>query len=54
MNDTDFFWKDLYENTYLIGNCTTNHRDNGIFIKGCTPVESTIIEIIKEKVNDEK
>ena len=45
---------DLYENTYLVGNCTANHRNNGIFIKGCTPVESTIMEIIKEKVNNVK
>ena len=39
---------DLYEKTFLIGNCTSSHKENGIFIKGCTPVESTIMSIIKE------
>ncbi|MFX1258270.1 MAG: hypothetical protein ACFFAN_10445, partial [Promethearchaeota archaeon] len=44
---------DLYSdasNTYLIGNCTYNQRENGIFIKGCTPVESTILETIKKNL----
>jgi uncharacterized protein (DUF362 family) len=41
---------DLYENTFLIGNCTTNQREKGVFIKGCTPVESTILKIIKEEL----
>ncbi|TFF97280.1 MAG: DUF362 domain-containing protein, partial [Promethearchaeota archaeon] len=31
---------DLYENTFLIGNCTYHTHENGIFIKGCAPVES--------------
>ena len=39
---------DLYEDTFLIGNCTSNNIEKGIFIKGCTPVESTIMRIIKE------
>ena len=41
---------DLYSDTYLIGNCTYNQQENGIFIKGCTPVESTIIKVIKENL----
>ncbi len=41
---------DLYEQTYLIGNCTYEQRENGIFIKGCTPVESTILKVIKENI----
>ncbi|MHA1147049.1 MAG: DUF362 domain-containing protein [Promethearchaeota archaeon] len=41
---------DLYSDTFLIGNCTVDLREDGIFIKGCTPVESTIIRIIKEKL----
>jgi len=41
---------DLYEKTFLIGNCTSNNREKGIFIKGCTPVESTIMRIIKEEL----
>lgn len=41
---------DLYDQTYLIGNCTYNQHESGIFIKGCTPVESTILKIIKENI----
>lgn len=41
---------DLYEDTFLIGNCTSNQRENGVFIRGCTPVESTIMKIIKENI----
>ncbi|MFX1236268.1 MAG: hypothetical protein ACFE8P_00960, partial [Promethearchaeota archaeon] len=42
---------DLYDDTFLIGNCTASFKDKGHFIKGCTPVESTIIETIKEVIN---
>ncbi|MHA1984944.1 MAG: DUF362 domain-containing protein [Candidatus Hodarchaeales archaeon] len=41
---------DLYHDTFLIGNCTSTLEENGTFIKGCTPVESRIFEIIKEKL----
>jgi uncharacterized protein (DUF362 family) len=41
---------DLYSDTFLIGNCTSSQKENGIFIKGCTPVESTILRVIKEKL----
>ena len=41
---------DLYEDTFLIGNCTSNNSEKGIFIQGCTPVESTIMRIIKENI----
>ena len=41
---------DLYSDTYLIGNCTSNQKENGNFIQGCTPVESTILKMIKEKL----
>ena len=36
----------LPENTLCIGNCTARHRDKGIFVKGCPPVESEIIRIV--------
>ena len=42
---------DLYSDTFLIGNCTYEHHENGVFIKGCTPVESTILKKIREKLN---
>jgi len=45
---------DLYEQTYLIGNCTANHKDKGLFIQGCTPVESEIIQEIKRNLNQNK
>ncbi|MFX1312294.1 MAG: DUF362 domain-containing protein [Promethearchaeota archaeon] len=41
---------DLYSDTFLIGNCTSHQKENGTFIQGCTPVESTILKIIREKV----
>ncbi|MHA1439641.1 MAG: DUF362 domain-containing protein [Promethearchaeota archaeon] len=40
---------DIYSDTFLVGNCTSKMREKGVFIKGCTPVESTILRIIKEK-----
>ncbi|MFX1277008.1 MAG: DUF362 domain-containing protein [Promethearchaeota archaeon] len=42
---------DLYMETYLIGNCTANQKNEGIFIQGCTPVESEIIHRIKKNLN---
>ena len=41
---------DLYSDTFLIGNCTYEQHENGTYIKGCAPVESTIMKIIQEKV----
>ncbi|MFX1392481.1 MAG: DUF362 domain-containing protein [Promethearchaeota archaeon] len=45
---------DLYNNTFLIGNCTYDLKEKGIFVKGCTPVESTILEIIKNNLKKNK
>jgi Ni,Fe-hydrogenase III small subunit len=45
---------DIYSDTFLIGNCTFEQSEKGIFIKGCTPVESTILEIIKENLKKKK
>jgi uncharacterized protein (DUF362 family) len=42
---------DVYDETFLIGNCTYEKSESGIFIKGCTPVESTILSTIKESLN---
>lgn len=33
---------DLYGNTFLIGNCTNACKEYGMFIQGCTPVQSVI------------
>lgn len=45
---------DLYENTFLIGNCTYKAHDHGIFIKGCAPVESVILKNIKDVIDSLK
>jgi len=34
---------DLPEDTLLIGNCTSRHREKGIFVPGCPPVGSQIL-----------
>jgi uncharacterized protein (DUF362 family) len=33
-------------NTLCIGNCTSRHRNRGIFIKGCPPVASEILDAL--------
>lgn len=40
--------KDLPENTILIGNCTRAHKKDGVYISGCPPVASSIINGIKD------
>ena len=45
---------DLYEDTFLIGNCTYDQRENGIFIKGCPTVESTILETIENNLKEKE
>jgi hypothetical protein len=37
------------EGTICIGNCTTSHRGDGIFIPGCPPVASQILTTISER-----
>lgn len=37
------------EGTICIGNCTTFHRGDGIFVPGCPPVASQILTIISER-----
>ncbi len=37
------------ENTLLIGNCTIKHKNKGIFVKGCPPVGSEILNAISDK-----
>ena len=39
---------ELPENTILIGNCTRAHKKGGIYISGCPPVASAILNEIKE------
>ena len=38
---------DVPAGTVLIGNCTANKKAQGLFIKGCPPVASDILEAIK-------
>jgi uncharacterized protein (DUF362 family) len=42
---------DLYEPAFLIGNCTACRQNDGIFIKGCAPVESVIRQAIEEHLD---
>ncbi len=42
---------DLYDDMFLIGNCTYEQREKGVFIKGCTPVESKIMKIMRKNLN---
>jgi uncharacterized protein (DUF362 family) len=44
---------DLPIGTLCIGNCTAQHRDRGIFIKGCPPVGSEIIKTISGNPSDD-
>lgn len=37
---------ELPQGTLCIGNCTAQHRDKGMFVKGCPPVGSEIIKTI--------
>ena len=41
---------DLYSDMFLVGNCTSKLNQKGVYIKGCAPVESTILRIISEKL----
>ncbi|MHA1791648.1 MAG: DUF362 domain-containing protein [Promethearchaeota archaeon] len=45
---------DLYTPTFLIGNCTANRKEDGVFIQGCTPVQSTILKTIKEYLSNKE
>ncbi|MHA1340168.1 MAG: DUF362 domain-containing protein [Promethearchaeota archaeon] len=43
---------DLYEPTFLVGNCTASCKNSGIFIKGCTPVQSKLLSTIKSYLKE--
>jgi hypothetical protein len=45
---------DVPENTLLIGNCTSCHREKGIFVPGCPPVGSQILAAISSKPSAEE
>ncbi len=40
---------DIPPGCVLIGNCTANKKAQGLFIKGCPPVASDVLEAIKKK-----
>jgi hypothetical protein len=44
---------DLPEGTLLVGNCTAQHRDKGIFVPGCPPVGSQILAALSGKPTTE-
>ncbi len=37
------------DRTLLVGNCTAPHRDHGVFVPGCPPVGSQILNAIAQK-----
>lgn len=39
---------DVPEGTICIGNCTAQHKNRGVFVSGCPPVASAILNAIKE------
>lgn len=39
---------DLPENTLCIGNCTSKHKKKGVYVKGCPPVGSEIINTLNK------
>ncbi len=41
--------KELPEGTLCIGNCTAQHRNKGIFVKGCPPVGSEIFKTVSNR-----
>ena len=43
------YLQDFPEGTVLLGNCTQKFRDRGIFIQGCPPVSSQILEALCRK-----
>lgn len=45
--------KNLPIGTLCIGNCTAQHRDRGIFVKGCPPVGSEIMQTISGNPSDD-
>lgn len=40
--------EDVPENTLCIGNCTAKHKSKSIYVKGCPPVGSEIINTLKK------
>jgi len=44
----------LPKNTILIGNCTRAHKKNGLFVSGCPPVATSIINKIRDHRADKK
>lgn len=44
--------ENLPDNTILIGNCTRAHKENGLFVTGCPPVASAILNKIKDAGSD--
>ena len=40
---------DLPEGTLCLGNCTANHNDKGVFVRGCPPVGSQILTTLSDQ-----
>ena len=44
--------KDVPAGTLCIGNCTSAHKKKGIFVQGCPPVGSEILNVIKYRIRE--
>ncbi len=44
--------EDVPAGTLCIGNCTADHKEKGIFIQGCPPVGSEILNVIKAGIRE--
>ena len=45
--------QDLPEGTLCIGNCTIKHKGKGIFVRGCPPVGSEILQAVTGEITDD-
>jgi uncharacterized protein (DUF362 family) len=43
---------ELPPNTICLGNCTRKHRGTGVFVPGCPPVGSAILQALKKRRDD--
>lgn len=44
---------DLPEKTLCLGNCTAQHKDKGVFVRGCPPVSSEILHALRQASGEE-
>jgi uncharacterized protein (DUF362 family) len=48
------YLQEIPEGTVLLGNCTQRFKDRGVFIQGCPPISSQILETLHRKKGKKK